>query len=426
MFLLRLPLRHKRVSRFGKEKEYPMKKTIALAAGVCVALFPALAGGDSPPWKGRVEVRNGVRHVLNPRQAVEGSRTLESIVLWRCGATDDQVLFGVITDIVVDRAGNAYLLDAQLHTVHVINSDGQFVRSLGRAGEGPAEFNHPSGIALLSDTVLCVTQAVPARAVLMTVQGRAVGDHPIPKDEGTPYINGCATVDGRLALYFAQMVQRETSVGLNTTFASIDADGQVAATYWNKYQTADFANLEFDEKKDAEPVWALGPDGRFFVSDDWDSYAVLVVGSDGTPEYVIERDYDHHPRSQEEIDVIETLKRSRRISPQTKVSQTSRDIVRVIPRKGGAVWVLSSRGEKDIPQGVVGTFDVFDREGRFVREVTVTGPFHVGRDRFHLVGDLVFVVTNAGGGGDMSERAGEGATEVDETEVVCLRLGEAE
>ena len=65
-------------------------------------------------------------------------------------------------------------------------------------------------------------------------------------------------------------------------------------------------------------------------------------------------------------------------------------------RDNGELWILSSRGERDIPQNTIAKFDVFDRQGRFIRQVTVQAPYVPGRDGFYIVGDLIYVVTNIG------------------------------
>lgn len=396
-----------------------------MAIALSCMLFPPIAlGGDSTEWKGRVVEREGVQHVVNPSVGMEPGLSVESSEIWRRGGEDDEVLFGIIGDVVRDGNGNTYMLDVQLNTVHHIGPDGDYVGAIGRSGEGPAEFAYPSGLALLSEDILCVTQFLPARAVLITVGGQTAGDHPIPRDDGTPYLKGCAAVNGQLGLYTAQLMERETSVGLQSAFVVVDENGQIVSSYWEQFQKADFANMDFDEKADAEPVWAVGADGRFFVNSDWDSYAVEVIVSEGSPRFVIEREYEHRARTQEEIESIERLKRSGEMASQTKISKTSQDIVKILPRDDGSVWVLSSRGERDVPAGVIASFDAFDKSGRFVRKISLKGTFRPGVDAFHLVGDFVFVVIGGAESGVEAKAALTQQGSADENAVLCLKLAE--
>ncbi|MDH4037170.1 MAG: hypothetical protein OEX18_09845 [Candidatus Krumholzibacteria bacterium] len=366
----------------------------------------------------RATMRDGVKYVVNPGVGTEPARVLTTTELWRRGGEEDEVVFGTIGDIVRDRLGNAYVLDNQLSAIHVIGPDGAYAGTVGRKGEGPAEFRMASGIVLLEDTVLCITQVMPARVVKLSTGGHALGDHPLSRDLVTSYLNGCAVVDGRLAVKASRMTRDKTSVALQTVFGVLDETGTLAKTYWERFQKADFANMQFDEKADAEPVWAFGSEGRLYINSDWDRYAIEVVGPGKKVEHVIERAYEHLPRSADDLEAVEKQKRAGEISPETRVSATERDVVRLFPRHDGSLWVLSSRGDHEVPSGVIAVFDEFDRAGVFVRSLTVQGPRHPHLDEFYLVDDLVFVVVNGASGSTTSNETSASG----EIEIVCLRM----
>lgn len=390
----------------------------AVASLVCLICTHGVVAAE-PPGTDRVVVRDGVKYVVNPSVGAEPARTMPTTELWRRGGEEDDVVFGIIGEIIRDRRGNSYLLDNQLSLIHVIAPDGAYSGTVGRDGEGPAEFRMASGVVLLSDSVLCVTQVMPPRVVRMSVTGRAMGDHPLSRDLVTAYLNGCAVVDGRIVVKVGQMIQDVMSLGLKTTFGVLDEKGNVVTEYWEKFQKADFSNMTFDEKADAEPVWEFGSDGRLLINDDWDRYVVEVVDAGKKVEHVIERAYEHLPRNTRDLEAIEKQKRSGEVHPETKVSTTVRDVVRLFPRSDGTLWVLSSRGDQEVSRGVVAVFDEFDQAGVFVRTVTLQGPRRPQVDNFYLVDDFVFVVTNSADANATSAEAGGGG----EIEVVCLRLG---
>jgi hypothetical protein len=349
---------------------------------------------------------------------VDGAQTISTTELWRCGGEQDDMVLGMIGEVVVDLQGNAYLLDNQQSLLHVIGPDGTYRGSVGREGEGPGEFRMPSGVGLLSDSVLCVTQVMPPRAVLMSITGRALGDHPLARELAGSYLNGSAVVNGQLSVKLGQVTQNEESVEFKTSFGLLDPNGQMSPPYWEQSQTADFANMTFDEKADAEPVWVFGTEGRLFVNDDWDQYKVQVLGAGPTVEHVIVRPYVHLRRDERELEAIETQKRSGKIAAETVVSTTVRDIVRLFARPGGGLWVLTGRGNQAIPGDVVAVFDEFDRAGAFVRSVTVAGARRPHVDEFYLVNDLLFVVRNGAEGSASDAESGPDG----EIEIVCLRM----
>ncbi len=57
-------------------------------------------------------------------------------------------LLGLIQDIASDGHGSIFVLDAasRVKTVHVIDTEAQYLGRFGSAGEGPGEFMHPSHI----------------------------------------------------------------------------------------------------------------------------------------------------------------------------------------------------------------------------------------------------------------------------------------
>jgi hypothetical protein len=52
----------------------------------------------------------------------------------------DEVILGRTAGIVVDNDGRLYVGDQHANTIHVFESDGSYLRQIGRQGEGPGEF----------------------------------------------------------------------------------------------------------------------------------------------------------------------------------------------------------------------------------------------------------------------------------------------
>lgn len=72
---------------------------------------------------------------------------LEELYLGGNDETYD-VVFGRIADIAVDSRGRMLILDGGFSRVTIYHPDSMTVRTFGRAGEGPGEFNQPSAIAV--------------------------------------------------------------------------------------------------------------------------------------------------------------------------------------------------------------------------------------------------------------------------------------
>jgi hypothetical protein len=103
---------------------------------LCSALGSAAA--LAADWQGEEVQRDGVLTIVNPENPSGGAVEIELEELWRVGGDDEDVLFGVIAQLVVDDAGDVYLLDGQLSEVQVfcLTREGQefgsFVIGLAR------------------------------------------------------------------------------------------------------------------------------------------------------------------------------------------------------------------------------------------------------------------------------------------------------
>jgi hypothetical protein len=190
----------------------------------------------------------------------------------------------------------------------------------------------------------------------------------------------------------------------------------------------DFANPVVDETKGFRPTWALGKDGLVYAVTTFGEYAIHVWKPDGTPVRVQSRAFDHLARTPQEIEEQKSRFVIRGpIDPKIVVSDYHPDIRSMFPRDDGSLWVLTSRGMKSADENTLGTFDVFDREGRFVRQVTMTGQGDPDEDLYFLTGDRVFVVTQyVSASRSMFGNSGpEGAEDEDNLvpmEVICYAM----
>jgi hypothetical protein len=342
------------------------------------------------------------------------------------GGEDNEVLFGPVTAVARNSDGSSFLLDSQLSTVHVISHDGIYLRSVGREGEGPGEFRMATNVMLLPDGNVCVLQVMPARAVLLTPTGDAAGELLVPRGDADShaFLNGGSITGDHMVYYLAEFIQKGSVIGMKSKFVRTDSEGELLATYWELLQEQDLAKVTFSEKTDASPIWAVGPDGRFYISGHWDGYAIEVINSQGEPDFVIQREYEPLRRETRDIARLDKLMESGEIPPGTEVSETHRDLEQLMPRENGDLWVLSSRGKRDIPENTIATLDVFDSEGLFVSQIVLKGAFLAGRDEFFVVGDCVYTVTNTGefAGFDQTETGAGDETDFDEITVSCFKI----
>src|SRR5512135_3755384 len=78
-------------------------------------------------------------------------------VLWSRSSFGTSDYFQEPSDIEIDgRRSLIYVADAGSHRVLVFDFGGEFLRAIGRKGQGPGEFARPTGIGLVEDDGIAV------------------------------------------------------------------------------------------------------------------------------------------------------------------------------------------------------------------------------------------------------------------------------
>jgi hypothetical protein len=396
--------------------------TLAVAVTV-LTLFP-------PPVAGQEQV-------MNPANAAKGSETLELKELWRVGGYDDEeVLFGVITDIIAGRDGNFYMLDSQLNEVQVYSPGGEYLRTIGREGEGPGEFRGAFNIALLPNGNIGVLQAFPGKIVALTPGGEPADDFQLAaneEDAGFKMLFLARNAGDQLAVVYALTQPSESGFTQRNVASLFDSEGGNERQLHSQdasMNAADavFAETEWDVFRNR---WTSGSDGRVYSAVNFGEYNINVWNPDGKLSHVIHREYSTHKRSAEQSErVLEIYEGFTRQIPFPNIKYTIEPnwnpIQTINALDDGTLWVQTSRGAWDVGEGELGGFDVFDKDGKLVRQVVLKGQGNPQADGYFFVKDRLFVVTDwldalmaLQGGAGAAEDADEEAAPM---EIICYQL----
>lgn len=100
-------------------------------------------------WQGKIEYENGVKVVKNPEDPVYGEIIFDLEEDLSIGNESDQnYMFFRTGGIATDSQGNIYIVDGGNHRIQKFRSDGQFLQTIGRKGQGPGEFESPYDVWL--------------------------------------------------------------------------------------------------------------------------------------------------------------------------------------------------------------------------------------------------------------------------------------
>ena len=386
-------------------------------------------------------VEGAVATVDNGAEPAEGQTVLQLEELWRIGGIDDEEnLLGVVNRALADDDGNIYLLDIQLTEVLVYSPDGQYLQSLGRAGEGPGEIRRASDVLFLPDGTVGLVQGFPGKIVKVQLDGTPAGE--LRPGGGDPSAGGffglraAATTGDRLVLSGLRVSRGENTRTARHFVADFSLDGAQLLEFAGKTSEREFRAAERSEMTEFFPHaggWALAPDGRVLVAPQRNAYAIDVYAPDGTHERTFGRSYESWKRTDKELerarDSLTPRRRRNRGQISLVMEATERDILKIRCDDAGRIWVLPSRGIRGQPAGIHSTWDVFGADGLFEQQIRISFDGDGERDALFFVGDDRVILVKehadalrafAGGGGDIDTEQAD-LEDVRPLEVICYR-----
>jgi len=131
------------------------KKNIRNSLAVVLLSFLVTeAGCTQDKWKGTIVKEGDVTVVRNPKEPLYKTPVLELEEELSLGGPEARgdFAFDQIRDVVVDDAGSLYVMDGRSGQVKVFGASGTYLRTIGRLGQGPGEFERPMNLSLNGTT----------------------------------------------------------------------------------------------------------------------------------------------------------------------------------------------------------------------------------------------------------------------------------
>jgi len=125
-------------------------KVVLIFLFLSVFIMAILSEGQKAKWKGTIEEKDGVKVIKNPKTPLYGEIELELEVDLSIGGedVDENYMFRRVSDIEVDEEGNIYVLDSRECRIQIYDKDGKYLKTIGRKGEGPGEFQRAGRMTL--------------------------------------------------------------------------------------------------------------------------------------------------------------------------------------------------------------------------------------------------------------------------------------
>ncbi|MCX6567424.1 MAG: 6-bladed beta-propeller [Candidatus Aminicenantes bacterium] len=146
-----------------------------LVVGYLISSVFLLNSGElrNDQWKGSVTKDKGVEVIKNPKEPLfkETNSGFELELTIRESESTNTFSFARLASLLVDADGNIYALDARESNIKVFSARGQFLRTIGRQGNGPGELVTPVYMDLFNSTELAVLDAQSRRLTFFGLNG---------------------------------------------------------------------------------------------------------------------------------------------------------------------------------------------------------------------------------------------------------------
>lgn len=341
--------------------------------------------------------------VENPATPPQGRVTVSPTEMWRVGGQDEDYLFGVVESAAVDAQGVTYLLDSQLNEITAIDTKGVRVGAFGRQGEGPGEMQQPRAILVLPGDRIGVVDSRPPKLIHYSPQGDPLGDTSLIGNEGLNFAMDAQGGGGRVVVQLAITSFNETKQTSVNALRAFDAT--------TGSELFDYVSVEHERDRlgggggrmvvmlgseDFVDDWALAGDGTLYAVRDDGVYEIEVYDAQGTHVRTIRRAGERvaRPQAHVDADIAERTSMSERFGmpfDSDEVETMEPHVAGLIPRPDGHLWVLTGTGLAHDDPEMVGVFDEFDPQGRFVRQVELRAPFDRAQDEMSLFGEALIV-----------------------------------
>ena len=379
-----------------------------------LALLVACGEPRNPgTWTGTVDsLPAGGVVIRNPAVGVWDStgawRVEEMLRIGRAEGADGPDLFARIAALTVDPAGRIYVLESQTQEIRVFDSAGRHVRTFGRKGGGPGEFQDARGLAWDREGNLWVVDQRNNRYTVFDTTGTLRRTMPRPGtgvfrnweggfgpdgsfyDVGMVFERVETRADGMMASGSREVLFRlDDSAAVRDTFPLPSYEMETFTTEFTRGTTR--TRMSVPVPFTGQQLWVFDPRG-YVLAGITDRYRLIWLELGGDTARIVERQYDPLPVTAEETErEIERLSGFRGMEGEIDASRFGRFHwafrgFHLDARHN--LWVrVTLPADRRAENG--SAFDVFDAEGRYLGLVTsdfvISAPLVIGAERLHTV-----------------------------------------
>lgn len=260
----------------------------------------------------------GVKVVENPIQPTGKAQTITFEKEWSVGpdrSEDHYIWSGAATVAIINKDAHIFILDPGSHRIVELDEKGDFVRQIGKRGEGPGEFRILTNMSPLSDGGFVVHEYLLGSTFIsfFDAQGNFTDRHSLAQTK-KPMLSSQFSPNGKYvsATYFKggaddtvlQMRQEILNKDYTTLIdfgskkvPNIEPSRIQEPAWWTDFLAPWFKLIP------RQRIVTFGPDGKMFTASG-DKYQITRYNAEMKPELKFGRKYKPRVQSEEDIDAL--------------------------------------------------------------------------------------------------------------------------
>jgi hypothetical protein len=330
------------------------------------------------------------------------------------GETEDYLLGGLLVDADWDRDGNLCVVDYNNKNLKIFGPDGRFLRTIGRAGEGPGESRDARRLLMAGDGRLGLLQVFPASVVWLhpdgTPGGRITVQNKIVEQGGFVATPHAVQRGSMILVYASSMSMIDGRISERHWIAPLQPDGTIEQALFSRtvQQPERDARNRVDEG-DYYDLWAArwAPDGNggVWLAPERDRYLLMRHDRDGAVRQTVTRPYN--PVVRDDLGrrlVLEQLSRKRLSFDEINLRDHAPVVRSLRLSDTGRLWIDLDLGGRGPRPGTIAWLDVLDRDGSWLPQIRLHGPYDPETDQWCFVDDKHVLVLHSREDGEVRLR----------------------
>jgi hypothetical protein len=125
-------------------------RIVSIALSISAFMIFVSCQKQKAEWKGTIEEIDGVKVIINPEEPLYDEVELELELDLSIGGEDVDEKYSFIraADIEVDKEGNIFILDFRPCRIQKYDKNGNYLKTIGREGQGPGEWERALAMSL--------------------------------------------------------------------------------------------------------------------------------------------------------------------------------------------------------------------------------------------------------------------------------------